>query len=163
MRKRHKTGATSFNSVGGINEIDRKRKLSAINDKLSRMMNKKNEKKSSIRLLSIVEKRQMRELSDRKEQERKYALEQTRLEKERLKKLEKEKQEREEKEKQLLSLNNMPKDEDLDDLDDFDAFMNDLGGDDDTNKDDANQNKNKKNDTKPAPDPQTQIQMDQNH
>lgn len=142
MRKRQKTGALSYNSIGGITEQDRKRKLSAINDKLNRMMNKKNEKKNSIRLLSITEKRQMKEISERKEQERKYALEQTRLEKQRLKKLEKEKLEREEKEKQLLSLNNMPKDEDLDALDDFDAFMNDLDGDDNTNKDSNNANNN---------------------
>eukprot|EP01083_Nonionella_stella_P209087 758212_1 len=130
-RKRQKTSLSSYASIGAnpsaFNETDRKRKFSAINDKLNKMMNKKNGQKNTVRLLSIQQKRQMREDSDRREQERRLQMEQIKKEKERLKKLEKEKKEREDKEKQQLSLmDNINALDNGDFNDDFDSFMNDL-------------------------------------
>ena len=78
VRKRQKVSANCFVPIG-LNESARKRKFCAINDKVSRMMSAKNEKKNGIKLLSIQQKRQMREDSDRREQERRYLLEQSRL------------------------------------------------------------------------------------
>merc|ERR1712228_1026904 len=119
MRKRQKISSNAFVQIG-LNESARKRKFSVINDKLNKMMNAKNEKKNGIKLLSIQQKRQMREDSDRREQERRYQIEQNRLENERLKRMEREKIQREENEK----LNRLePNDDEC--FDDFDSFMND--------------------------------------
>jgi len=116
LRKRQK--------IVPANQTIRKRKVCALNvDKLSKMMNAKTDKskkRGGVKLLSIQQKRQMREDSNRREQERRILLEQQRVESERLKRMERQKIEREEKEKRIENDN----DDQDESFDDFDAFMN---------------------------------------
>merc|ERR1719295_2047474 len=89
-------------------EEDRRRKFSAINSKLKRLMAAKQAKgqkraNTGVKLLSITQKRQMREDAQRAEQQRRYEAELKRVEEEKMARMEKERKERERQHQEVLS------------------------------------------------------------